>query len=85
MEIFILGIIVYEFIGKVWFGGGNFIFEIGKIIVNNFFYKIEILIIDWVIGCSMLINMNNFEKCFEFDEDYFLYYEDFDFCRCYKK
>ena len=33
----------------------------------------------------MLINFNNFEKCPQFDEDYFLYYEDFDFCRRYKK
>lgn len=84
-EISILGTTVYEPTGKVWFGGGNFIPETGKIIANNFFYKTETSITDWVTGCSMLINMNNFEKCPEFDEDYFLYYEDFDFCRRYKK
>ncbi|MGD1713024.1 glycosyltransferase family 2 protein [Dapis sp. BLCC M172] len=33
----------------------------------------------------MLINLKNFEKCPQFDEDYFLYYEDFDFCRRYIK
>ncbi|WP_375339737.1 glycosyltransferase family 2 protein, partial [Okeania hirsuta] len=33
----------------------------------------------------MLINLKNFEKCPQFDEDYFLYYEDFDFCRRYAK
>ncbi|OZH55780.1 glycosyl transferase, partial [Hydrocoleum sp. CS-953] len=30
-------------------------------------------------------NLKNFEKCPQFDEDYFLYYEDFDFCRRYIK
>lgn len=33
----------------------------------------------------MLINFKNFKSCPEFDQDYFLYYEDFDFCRRYAK
>ncbi|RQH25923.1 glycosyltransferase family 2 protein, partial [Okeania hirsuta] len=84
-EIYILGTTVYEPTGKVWFGGGIFIPETGKIIPNEFLLDTETSITDWVTGCSMLINLKNFEKCPQFDEDYFLYYEDFDFCRRYAK
>lgn len=84
-EISILGTMVYEPTGKIWFGGGNFIPETGKIIANEFLSNTETLTTDWVTGCSMLINLKNFQKCPKFDEDYFLYYEDFDFCRRYKK
>lgn len=45
----------------------------------------EISTTDWVTGCSILINFKNFKSCPEFDQDYFLYYEDFDFCRRYAK
>ncbi|WP_202221979.1 glycosyltransferase family 2 protein [Okeania sp. KiyG1] len=81
----ILGTTVYEPTGKVWFGGGNFIPETGKIIANEFLSNTETSTTDWVTGCSMLINFKNFKSCPEFDEDYFLYYEDFDFCRRYAK
>ncbi|NEQ72109.1 MAG: glycosyltransferase family 2 protein [Okeania sp. SIO2C9] len=84
-EFSILGTTVYEPTGKVWFGGGKFIPETGKIIPNEFISKTEKSTTDWVTGCSMLINFKNFEKCPQFDEDYFLYYEDFDFCRRYAK
>ncbi|MCL2934094.1 MAG: glycosyltransferase family 2 protein [Trichodesmium sp. MAG_R03] len=84
-EISILGTMVYEPTGKIWFGGGNFLPETGKIIANEFLSNTETLTTDWVTGCSMLINLKNFQKCPQFDEDYFLYYEDFDFCRRYKK
>lgn len=84
-EFSILGTTVYEPTGKVWFGGGKFIPETGKIIANEFLSKTEISTTDWVTGCSMLINFKNFEKCPQFDQDYFLYYEDFDFCRRYAK
>ncbi len=33
----------------------------------------------------MLINLKTFHNPPKFDEDYFLYYEDFDFCRRYAK
>lgn len=82
-EISILGTTVYEPTGKVWFGGGTFIPETGKIISNEFLLDTKNLNTDWVTGCSMLINFKHFKKCPIFDEDYFLYYEDFDFCRRY--
>ncbi len=84
-EISILGTTVYKPTGEIWFGGGKFIRETGKIIANEFLSNTETSITDWVTGCSMLINFKNFEKCPQFDKDYFLYYEDFDFCRRYVK
>lgn len=36
---------------------------------------------DWVSGCSLLLNLKNFAEPPTFDEQYFLYYEDLDFCQ----
>ena len=38
---------------------------------------------DWVSGCSLLINLDNFSQAPQFDPRYFLYYEDLDFCLRY--
>ncbi len=43
----------------------------------------ELIPCDWVSGCSLLINLRHFSFCPQFDPAYFLYYEDFDFCRRY--
>jgi GT2 family glycosyltransferase len=37
--------------------------------------------VDWVVGCAMLINLKNFETRKLFDENIFLYFEEFDLCR----
>ena len=37
--------------------------------------------VDWVIGCSMLINIKKFENKEIFDENIFLYFDEFDLCR----
>lgn len=88
-EVSILGTIVYEPTGKVWFGNGQFFAGNGTIIADSFLSpELEILPyieMDWVTGCSLIINLINFSFCPQFDEDYFLYYEDFDFCRRYAK
>ena len=84
-ELSILGTIVYTPEQKIWFAGGRFIPENGAILevdllTNN---DTDYINCDWVSGCSIIINLKNFSKCPLFDHAYFLYYEDFDFCRRY--
>jgi GT2 family glycosyltransferase len=85
-EVSILGTEVYEPTGKIWFGWGQFVKQTGKIVVvKQPLLKTDkpYFSTDWVTGCSLLINLKNFKKCPQFDPDYFLYYEDFDFSRRY--
>ena len=37
--------------------------------------------VDWVVGCSMLIDLKKFSSRNLFDENFFLFYEETDFCR----
>ena len=37
--------------------------------------------VDWVIGCSVLINKNKFNLPYFFDDNIFLYFEEVDICR----
>ncbi len=41
--------------------------------------------IDWVSGCSLLINLAKFTQLPQFCDRFFLYYEDLDFCLRYSK
>ena len=45
------------------------------------FYSDSLEEVDWVIGCAMLINLEKFETRKLFDENIFLYFEEFDLCR----
>ena len=45
---------------------------------NNNIEKLER--VEWVTGCSMLINLNKFPDKKIFDEKFFLYFEEFDLC-----
>ena len=38
-------------------------------------------VVDWIVGHTMLINLEKFESKKLFDENIFLYFEDFDLCR----
>ena len=38
-------------------------------------------VVDWIVGYTMLINLEKFESRKLFDENIFLYFEDFDLCR----
>ena len=38
-------------------------------------------VVDWIVGYTMLINLKKFESRKLFDENIFLYFEDFDLCR----
>jgi GT2 family glycosyltransferase len=82
----ILGTTIYTPNGEVWFGGGLFIPSSGTIKSTNLFTDFDDNLYkncDWVSGCSLLINLKKFSECPQFDPQYFLYYEDFDFCRRY--
>ncbi len=84
----ILGTEVYEPSGELWFGWGEFNQADGTIVVvkESLNYQEEPYVIaQWVTGCSLLINLKNFRECPQFDPDYFLYYEDFDFCQRYRQ
>tara|TARA_B100000035_G_scaffold286834_1_gene271424 strand:+ start:829 stop:1728 length:900 start_codon:yes stop_codon:yes gene_type:complete len=37
--------------------------------------------VDWVTGCSMLLNLKNFNDRNIFDQNFFLYFEEFDLCK----
>jgi GT2 family glycosyltransferase len=84
-QLSILGTIIYTPEQKIWFAGGRFIPKNGAILevdllTNN---DTDYINCDWVSGCSLIINLNKFSECPLFDHAYFLYYEDFDFCRRY--
>lgn len=84
-QLSIVGTIIYTPKEEIWFAGGEFIPEIGEIKTNvsNKNTELPYLKTDWVSGCSLLINFKSFTTCPKFNPDYFLYYEDFDFCRRY--
>ncbi|MGI8504113.1 MAG: glycosyltransferase [Hassallia sp.] len=84
-EISILGTIIYTPTGEVWFAGGRFIRTTGSIMTQDMLTNTdaEYVACDWVSGCSLIINLANFREYPLFDPAYFLYYEDFEFCRRY--
>ncbi len=84
-ELSIVGTMVYTPTLKVWFAGGSFIPKTGAILNIDVLTNSETAYVpcDWVSGCSLLINLGNFCECPQFDPAYFLYYEDFDFCKRY--
>jgi GT2 family glycosyltransferase len=84
-ELSIVGTIIYTPAGKVWFASGSFNDKTGNIFSLDILTNSEVayVVCDWVSGCSLLINLRNFCECPKFDAAYFLYYEDFDFCRRY--
>ncbi len=84
-EISILGTIIHTPTGEIWFAGGRFLRTTGSILTQDMLTNTdaEYVACDWVSGCSLIINLANFRECPLFDPAYFLYYEDFEFCRRY--
>ena len=41
----------------------------------------DLVKVDWVVGCSLLIDLNKFKSAKIFDENFFLYFEEFDLCK----
>jgi GT2 family glycosyltransferase len=84
-QLSIVGTIIHTPTGEIWYAGGRFIPEKGAILEADLLTNSneDYVACDWVSGCSLIINLRNFHDCPLFDKDYFLYYEDFDFCRRY--
>jgi N-acetylglucosaminyl-diphospho-decaprenol L-rhamnosyltransferase len=85
-QISILGTSVYNSLGKITSAGGRFTPGSAALsIVNSLPENLsqDYTKTDWVSGCSLLINLANFAACPQFDDRYFLYYEDLDFCLRY--
>ena len=86
-QISIVGTLVYNSEGKITSAGGTFTPITGGLSINTTLPKklTAYYQTDWVSGCSLLINLANFDKCPNFDPRYFLYYEDLDFCLRYAR
>lgn len=48
-------------------------------------YLGNVVPVAWTSACSMVLQFRNFRTCPDFDPEFFLYYEDFDFCRRYAR
>lgn len=85
LQLSIVGTVIYTPNNEVWFAGGKFIPTNGAILNQDFVTDSDTKYscCDWVSACSLLINLRRFPECPQFDSAYFLYYEDFDFCRRY--
>ncbi|MEM9540802.1 MAG: glycosyltransferase family 2 protein [Cyanobacteria bacterium P01_E01_bin.42] len=87
-KISILGTTIYTPDRKIWFAGGKYIPSRGAIVEENLLANLgqkPYVHCDWVSGCSLLVNLEKFSVCPQFDPEYFLYYEDFDFCQRYRQ
>lgn len=84
-ELSIIGTMVQQPNGDIWFAGGEFEMNTGKILAIStpLATDIDYIPTAWVTGCSLILNLHLFQSCPKFDPAYFLYYEDFDFCRRY--
>lgn len=80
----IVGTLVTEPSGALWFAGGWFNRATGAITANTTAIPpLPYTPCDWVTGCSLMLNLAAFADCPQFDPAYFLYYEDVDFCQRY--
>ena len=71
---------------KIFMPAGFFDSKKNKEFKENFINnKIEKLTkVDWVTGCAMLLNLKKFNNKKIFDENFFLYFEEFDICKSLK-
>jgi len=44
-------------------------------------FKETLIEVDWIIGCAIIINLSKFKDKSVFDENIFIYFEDFDLCK----
>jgi len=60
---------------------GSFNNKENEILKNKKFERNNLKEVDWVVGCSMLVDTENVKSSNLFDENIFLYFEEIDFCR----
>lgn len=78
-------LILKEKNGSVWFGGGEILWKKMQAGHKTYRGQKDPFATEYVSGCAMLISKAVFKKIGLFDEAYFLYYEDADFCYRAKK
>ncbi len=89
-SIAILGTRVRDLDGNIWFGLGTFNPWTGSLkheLKKEEGYEPQANTINcrWVSGCSLILNLKQFDHCPSFDPHYFLYYEDADLCERYRQ
>ena len=48
---------------------------------GDYLENLNLYKVDWVVGCSMLLNLKKFKNKSIFDENFFLFFEEFDLCK----
>lgn len=84
----ILGTRIVDTQGNLWFSQGQYNCWTGslkhasptKITTKT---DPEVILSRWVSGCSLILNLAQFDHCPQFDPHYFLYYEDSELCERY--
>lgn len=77
----IISPVIYDKEGNIWFAGGKIKWFLMRAVHLNrqpkekYFYRTE-----YISGCAMLVRKEVFKKIGLLSEDFFLYYEDADFC-----
>jgi N-acetylglucosaminyl-diphospho-decaprenol L-rhamnosyltransferase len=84
-DISILGTGIQSINGNTWFSKGVLNRWTGLIHHSIIEYddddaEADILSSDWISGCSLILNLSQFNQCPAFDSSYFLYLEDVDLC-----
>ncbi|MGB2925257.1 MAG: hypothetical protein WBB82_08150, partial [Limnothrix sp.] len=82
-SISLLGTTIYTDQDEIWFSRGIFKENKGSIQSQSKPCP-DMADSDWISGCSLMLNLLKFETLPYFDPNFFLYYEDFDFCIRYK-
>ena len=88
-NIAILGTPVLDNQGKLWFASGRFNRWTGSVPSHirvrspRNIEQVQPLPTRWITGCSIIFNLAQLKHCPQFDETYFLYYEDCDLCERY--
>ncbi len=92
-SIAILGTPILDSANHLWFGSGRFNRWTGSVTshiaaqppkqAKRYQAAGQAIPTRWVTGCSIIFNLALLEHCPQFDEVYFLYYEDCDLCERY--